>query len=822
MTRESGVCYMKLYRPVGLKELELIRKSAMRRFPPRLPEQPIFYPVLNIEYARQIARDWNARSAPEYVGFVTEFEVDDGYISKFDVKTVGSSTHREFWIPADELDEFNRNIIGNIKVAEVYYGKNYRGPRYEADQLKSLTAIERLKSGDLQVLKDNRWLMYLALTSERNVNLERIGSLEEMKSNYILDYVEKTLRALASLQLDRNQSHIVEETLKWAEVAKAGLKHHRRRWIEKRYNLFAHNIGSAQIYLEEAVQPSHVSSRIIHTLIMTHGLIGQYIRGEVPLSDNKPLYRLVEDGIMGADELKQILMALNYCIVTAVDEGLWKDICRQTEEIIGQIADGRFDVQYPFREKVRRLRTVAVKNGENFEQEYEKFLTDPVVYGTISKLFNTAELWYVEAALFDFSFEEFVKIFLITAQCTDPDKVRHVSFERLMRSIYYQHEGKKRINIYKKRIIEKYLAEISMQDILEGRYKENPHVTHEVAVHENLDDTVFFDFRFSDAGARLIEFCNEAEKSDVLYEKAVVLLFDLFGLRRDRYDRLYEEDRYLSTMNQAVDYKKIILDYIKGDSIIDIGPGGGALMDLIEERYPEKKVLGVDIAQNVLDSLRRRKQLEGRKWDVIYGDALSLGRYVDKGSADTIIFCSILHELFSYIEYNGKKFNYETLAAALKSAFDILPKGGRIIIRDGIMTEPEDQERIIRFLSEEGMRFLERYTEDFRGREIKYTVIGHNEVLMSVNDAMEFLYTYTWGEKSYVHEVNEQFGYFTPSGFRKFISDVLGNEARIVELRHYLQDGYSIALSQKIEFFDENRKPVRLPDSTCIVVIEKE
>jgi hypothetical protein len=48
-----------LYRPVGRKELELIRASEFRFFPPRLASQPFFYPVLNEEYAVQIARDWN-------------------------------------------------------------------------------------------------------------------------------------------------------------------------------------------------------------------------------------------------------------------------------------------------------------------------------------------------------------------------------------------------------------------------------------------------------------------------------------------------------------------------------------------------------------------------------------------------------------------------------------------------------------------------------------------------------------------------------------------------------------------------------------------
>ena len=118
---------MKLFRPVGTKELELIRQSGMRKFPPRLPEQPIFYPALNVAYARQIAREWNTKSAPGFAGFVTEFEVDDHYGLKFEVKTVGSSMHKELWVPAEELEEFNRYIVGDIRVIEAYYGENYQG-----------------------------------------------------------------------------------------------------------------------------------------------------------------------------------------------------------------------------------------------------------------------------------------------------------------------------------------------------------------------------------------------------------------------------------------------------------------------------------------------------------------------------------------------------------------------------------------------------------------------------------------------------------------------------------------------------------------------
>jgi len=107
----------KLYRPVGQGELDLIAASGFKSFPPRLPEQPIFYPVLTKEYAEQIARDWNTKDERSgFAGYVLEFEVETEYLRRFDIKKAGSSQHLEYWIPAEELAEFNRHIEGQIRV----------------------------------------------------------------------------------------------------------------------------------------------------------------------------------------------------------------------------------------------------------------------------------------------------------------------------------------------------------------------------------------------------------------------------------------------------------------------------------------------------------------------------------------------------------------------------------------------------------------------------------------------------------------------------------------------------------------------------------
>ena len=105
---------IELYRPVGPEELALIAESGYRRFPPRLPEQPIFYPVLNEEYANDISRKWNARDYG--AGFVTRFRVRKDYADKYPVQIVGDSTCQELWVPAEVLPTFNANIVGLIEV----------------------------------------------------------------------------------------------------------------------------------------------------------------------------------------------------------------------------------------------------------------------------------------------------------------------------------------------------------------------------------------------------------------------------------------------------------------------------------------------------------------------------------------------------------------------------------------------------------------------------------------------------------------------------------------------------------------------------------
>src|SRR5438067_2027404 len=107
-----------LFRPTGERELALVRESGWRAFPPRLSDQPLFYPVLNEAYATQIARDWNTKDGGN--GYVLRFHVDGGFLGRYTVQTVGTGIHQEYWIPADELEEFNKHLVGPIELIAVY------------------------------------------------------------------------------------------------------------------------------------------------------------------------------------------------------------------------------------------------------------------------------------------------------------------------------------------------------------------------------------------------------------------------------------------------------------------------------------------------------------------------------------------------------------------------------------------------------------------------------------------------------------------------------------------------------------------------------
>jgi hypothetical protein len=124
-----------LYRPTGPNELALIVDLGMKRFPPRLFWQPIFYPVLNVEYASEIAARWNrGEEDSDDAGFVMAFEIPEKYFQQFQVQTVGLDHHQELWVPDHQLSEFNDQIVDGIRLERTFLGRNFIVP----DNIKSI------------------------------------------------------------------------------------------------------------------------------------------------------------------------------------------------------------------------------------------------------------------------------------------------------------------------------------------------------------------------------------------------------------------------------------------------------------------------------------------------------------------------------------------------------------------------------------------------------------------------------------------------------------------------------------------------------------
>lgn len=656
-----------------------------------------------------------------------------------------------------------------------------------------------------ELLKENQWLMFLAVTSNQFYNPERLTRIADKTGHEVLDYTLKTLdlfykynpSCFYNSHFD-NIRYYVEQTLKWSEVSKCGSEHHRKIWREKGFNLDAHNEASADIYLMYSTDNA-INTEIIYRLIKTHGLVGQYLRGEVSLSDNYLLTDMVDRNIMTYQQLNETLYILNYCIIAGVSEELFNSLKDDIKTTVENITAGRFKGKTveKTKERLQRMLPESFKDVSTLTQD------DILFYSDIFKIYK---MWYVNAAIGSFTAEEVTTIFSIITHTKGMNVVDNISFKPLLDSLFYDYNGKKKLNVYKKRVIEAYLKNLS-----------NEHVDLMVTVEDKM---ALVDFVYTPACEKLIDFCVEAERANIVtYSESITMLFTKFGFRRDSLDRLNNEDSYLDTMNDAEKSTKVeIPEYVSGDYLVDVGSGGGIMLDSLEKIFPDKKIIGTDISTNVIETLNQKKTKEGHNWDVVVHNFVD-GEFEDE--VTTVIFSSILHEVFSFSEINGKRFNVESVKTALRNAYESIPYGGRIIIRDGVKTD-SDKVVTLKFIAPDIHDFFVRYLENFKGLpEVNRAdiVINDDSATAPINYIREFLFTYTWGAESFPFEVEEQFGYMTLNEYKDFIKDDL--RGNIVRAEEFLEPGYTEHLSGKYELYEGNEHIESLPNSNLFIVIQK-
>ncbi|MBQ1850333.1 MAG: methyltransferase [Lachnospiraceae bacterium] len=645
-------------------------------------------------------------------------------------------------------------------------------------------------SFDAMLLEQKPWMSYLYYTENHAVNMERVDVVEQVSGRETLSYVFRTLSILSmdarAGKVSVEEYELTRTVLEWSEVSKGGSEKDRDAWRQKGYALDVHNLASADIYLgfcgvrdEEA--------ELITLLIRTHGLIGQALRGEVSVKENAALQEVARR--LGTEAAYRVLSVLNHCIIGGVSLELWEQVKDEALAMIRSALVGEL-TEYSTRERMKRL-------DERLENASEEVAT---LFET--QIFPKYELWYYQAAFADFGIDQVVWLLRKMLEKVE-EGVSCLLFKPLADGLYYDYQGKKHLNIYKERIVEKYIRDDSTSNV-------------ELVV-KRVGRAMLVDFQFTPVCEKLIDFCVEAERCGLLtFEKSITVLYDMFGFRRDAFDRLNNEDRYLEIMNDSEEStKNSIIDYVTGETVVDVGSGGGVLLDLLEEKYPDKTVIGTDISDNVLQVLNKKKKEEGHAWTVRRHN-FAEEPFAEK--VDAIIFSSILHEIFSYTETENGRFEISTVKTALENAYRSLKPRGRIIIRDGVKSKVDGSTIEITFKDPEGMEFFKNFVRDFEGLkdiEDKKIEIFESEqrVRADANFAREFLYTYTWGKQSYAHEVQEQFGYFTIEEFRDFFE---GIGARILRCDAFLEPGYVSHLSPKVSL-----TPDEFPNSNCIVVVEK-
>ena len=607
-------------------------------------------------------------------------------------------------------------------------------------------------------------------------------------------------------------------------------------------------------------------------LVRSHGLIGQFVRGEITwhaFASWREFLRRNADRLareFGCDEARAVELInsayflLNVVDTAAVREGLMTNaLYERFRSVTPEVMDGKRDVfekevdqrianDVVFPEFIRKnisliVRLGHLREGRRRVGESERAVIDAL--GALEKKeiewfadrMDKCQIWYCEAATGDLSASAQIKLIAIGMHLWErsakfsPDCVFHIDMSPIasLLSPYGAAPSRElalsRSN-YRKRLMEAILADQSFASIMDGTsaiYSSD--ILFGVVGRRGNQYSVCLEIREAEEAAALITLLSIYErKSSVSYHSALKLLCDLYHLRKDDFDRLANEAQYLLTMNAARSDKARMLRWLHSGNIVEIGPGGGVVLDLLEQHFPDAQITGLDCSHQVVVALEQKKCAQNATWRIIEGNAFELPKYFDKETLDGVVFCSILHEIYSYVETaDGTRFHLESVRDMLRSAFEVLKPGGRILIRDGIM--PPHEKRQLRFCCDDAKDFFEAFCREFKGRNIAFENISPDTVSLDSADAMEFMYTYTWGPESFPYEVREQYGIMTYQDYCEHLREWLGERAQILtvppEEAQYLQPGYVQALQHRLNLMDAQGRPVDFPPSNAIIVIEK-
>lgn len=673
------------------------------------------------------------------------------------------------------------------------------------------------------------------------------------------------LAAVTKRVLDAGLGPALRAAIIHLDIAKTANAPLRAEWAQRGISLEIHNEAAAAI-LRKADRArgwglAPQLQKLAVAWVEAHGLAGQHVRGEGPMMMFAPLVAALRElgpalgrvlgGGIEAHRAMQLaldgLHVLNACDTAAVREGLLDDallakLARVRDQLTIVTAQAPWTDPYaalaalaPQLDRKRladRLR--SLRAGRQLAGEPAAAVDAAVAslsdgeLASLGPALQTCQLWYCESATSGLS--PTAQLRLLSAAIgaakqigVDVTRPWHAQLRPLIARLTGEGSGVR----YRLRLVEAALAQQSFAELLSGPTNLGPLGTLSMKLASATDpDTVVIDYIDTDESAALVTLLGLYEmRSQVTFHQMLKALCDLYGLRKDELDRVNNEAAYLASMNAAKHDKERMLDYVRPGRIVEVGPGGGVVLDLLEARFPAAEIIGVDLSREAITALEAHARAGDHRWRVVLGAAEALPELVGAGSVDTVVFCSILHEVYSYTERGGTKFHLESVRDVVRAAWTTLAPGGRIVIRDGVMPPPGT--RRIRFIAEDARETFDLFVAQVEGRAIRHRDLATDRVELSAADAMEFLYTYTWGPASFPYEVRELYGILPYDDYVASLVEWVGGPsvAKVVDipaqLRSYLQPGYRDNLANKIELTDDHDHAVELPDSNCLIVIER-
>ena len=650
--------------------------------------------------------------------------------------------------------------------------------------------------------------------------------LNRSSFNYLLNEYQKVKKCFGP--------QFLNQIILYLDFAKGGDRTTRGNWIKKwGIDPNVHNQAAAKILEKEGWLKDETSLQ----LIRHHGLIGQYLRGEITVLAFQNFTDWVKKKKINPETISSAFFLINVIDTAAVRDNLYTEELHakfvETRNLIADVIKNNLSWEHIYNlegEQIGRRLQLALRLGklrENRDLEVIKGLIDslePSIFEEFYNLLKASEFWYAERATSQFLVENQAKLLFQSAKLAPV-----VNFVKLMHTL----ESNGAIDKVKIKVIDNYLSTLSWETTLKPSIVTQG-VTAEIGKMAG-QQSVDIDFTFNEEAKSACGTINEILKSKLSsagdvnkMKQAMRLLEQIYGISQGALDRGLEEDEYMRQMEAALDDKKRqvlqALEPLRGNAslkIADVGAGAGGLTEAIAQALPQAEVYGLDLSDAMVAAIKDRSlKLTHGKIIPLKANVLEINNFFSPESLDAIITSSIVHEFCSFLN------NYEmgeTIKTIFGSFARLLRPGGLYIIRD-FMQPPNPEEKIImkigKALTKEEIDpayFLKNFLHDFKG--FKEPIADK----MTQAEALEIAAHYSWAPH-YTDEVKERYAYKPLKEYTDFVVNAIadaGEKCEVVTSYTYLQPEYPEHILGRLDFYNLKGRQIPLPLLTGVIVIKK-